>query len=124
MYDGALDVTHAGDLITVSNSYIHDHHKAVLIGHSDGNKAEDTGKFRITFHNNHWARWSERGPSVRFGTIHVYNNYYDTGLYGVNSRMGAQALVESNVFVNVPKPITWLYSSETGFVACPFLEYR
>lgn len=41
---GMLDITHASDFITVSWSKFHDHHKGSLIGHSDSNAAEDTGK--------------------------------------------------------------------------------
>jgi pectate lyase len=43
-------------------------------------------------------------PLLRFGTAHIINSYYDGdshGDSGINSRMGAQALVESNVFVGI-----------------------
>lgn len=74
-YDGLLDVTHAADFVTVSNSYIHDHFKASLVGHSDSNAAEDTGKLRVSYANNHFRNLNSRAPSFRFGTGHLWNKY-------------------------------------------------
>ncbi|KAJ4289540.1 hypothetical protein N0V90_010869 [Kalmusia sp. IMI 367209] len=111
-YDGLLDLTHAADFITVSNTKLHDHWKASLIGHSDSNGDEDTGHLHVTYYNNHWANINSRGPSIRFGTGHFFNNYYDTVSDGINTRQGAQVLVENNVFVGSKKP---LYSTDSGF---------
>ncbi|KAL7274781.1 hypothetical protein RUND412_002301 [Rhizina undulata] len=112
-YDGLLDITHAGDYITVSYNYLHDHWKTSLVGHSDSNGAQDTGHLRVTFHHNYWYNLNSRGPSYRFGTGHIYNNYYNTMGTGINSRDGAELLVENNVFVNVTDPI---YSTDAGYV--------
>ncbi|RYO86536.1 hypothetical protein DL766_003019 [Monosporascus sp. MC13-8B] len=115
--DGLLDITHAADYVTVSNSYLHDHWKGSLIGHSDSNKKEDTGHLRITYANNHWKNINSRAPSIRFGTLHIVNNYYD-GLIstGVNARMGAQVLVQSSAFANCPeKAIFFADSDSTGY---------
>ncbi|TVY26093.1 putative pectate lyase B [Lachnellula hyalina] len=54
--------------VTVSNSYLHDHYKASLIGHSDNNGAQDTGHLHVTQHNNYWENIGSRTPSIRFGT--------------------------------------------------------
>ncbi|KAA8564918.1 hypothetical protein EYC84_010688 [Monilinia fructicola] len=75
-YDGLIDITHASDWVTVSNSYLHEHYKASLIGHSDSNGAEDTGHLTVTQHNNYWSNIGSRTPSLRFGTGHVYNSYF------------------------------------------------
>ncbi|KAL7275535.1 hypothetical protein RUND412_001519 [Rhizina undulata] len=112
-YDGLLDITHAGDFITVSYNYFHDHYKSSLVGHSDNNGDEDTGHLRITYHHNYWDNLYSRGPSYRFGTGHIYNNYYGTMKDGINTRDGAQLLVENNVFVNVDDPI---FSTDAGYV--------
>ncbi|KAF2128834.1 polysaccharide lyase family 1 protein [Dothidotthia symphoricarpi CBS 119687] len=111
-YDGLLDVTHASDWVTVSNSYIHDHWKASLVGHSDSNGDEDTGHLTVTYHNNYFQNLNSRGPSYRFGTGHIYNNYYDTVSDGINTRDGAQLLVQNNVFVSSKKA---LYSTDSGY---------
>ncbi|TVY80603.1 putative pectate lyase A [Lachnellula suecica] len=111
-YDGLLDFTHAADFVTVSNSYIHDHWKASLVGHSDDNSAEDTGHLRVTYSNNYFNNINSRTPSIRFGTGHIFNNYYNAVADGINTRDGAQVLVESNVFVDSKKP---LYSTDSGY---------
>ncbi|KAF7892315.1 uncharacterized protein EAF01_010395 [Botrytis porri] len=114
-YDGLIDVSHASDWVTISNSYIHDHFKASLIGHSDNNAAEDTGHLTVTQHNNYWSNVGSRTPSFRFGTGHVYNSYFLNAITGVDTRDGAQLLVQSNVFKNVSQPIAALYSDDTGY---------
>jgi len=111
-YDGLIDITHASDYITVSNSYIHDHWKASLIGHSDSNGDEDTGYLHVTYANNYWLNINSRAPSIRFGTGHFYNSYFDTVSDGINTRDGAQVLVESNVFTGSSKA---LYSTDDGY---------
>ncbi|TVY87853.1 putative pectate lyase B, partial [Lachnellula willkommii] len=67
-YDGLVDITHASEWVTVSNSYLHDHFKASLIGHSDNNGAQDTGHLHVSQHNNYWENIGSRTPSIRFGT--------------------------------------------------------
>ncbi|KAF5859395.1 hypothetical protein ETB97_002902 [Aspergillus alliaceus] len=111
-YDGLIDLTHAADYVTVSNTFIHDHWKAVLIGHSNNNGDEDTGHLRITLNNNYLYNLNSRGPSFRFGTGHLYNNYYLDVSDGINTRKGAQLLVEGNKFDGGKKP---LYSTDSGY---------
>ncbi|KAK7185437.1 hypothetical protein DPSP01_001944 [Paraphaeosphaeria sporulosa] len=115
-YDGLIDLTHAADFVTVSNSKIHDHWKASLVGHSDSNSAEDTGHLRVTYHNNHWENINSRGPSLRFGTGHFFNNYYNAVSDGINARLGAQVLVENNVWVDSKKPL-YSVDNDAGAVA-------
>ncbi|GMG19205.1 unnamed protein product [Ambrosiozyma monospora] len=97
-YDGLIDITHACDYITVSYVHFHDHEKTSLVGHSDSNGSEDTGHLTVTFAFNFWENLNSRGPSLRFGTGHIYNNYYDNMSDCINIRKGAKALVENNVF--------------------------
>lgn len=111
-YDGLLDLTHAADYVTISNVYFHDHWKCSLVGHSDSNGDEDTGHLRVTYANNYWQNINSRGPSLRFGTGHIFNNYYENVSDGINTRQGAQVLVENNVFVGSKKP---LYSTDSGY---------
>ncbi|KAF6811232.1 pectate lyase 2 [Colletotrichum plurivorum] len=116
-YDGLTDLSHAADWVTISHTYFHDHSKGSLVGHSDSNAAEDTGTLRVTYANNHWYNVRSRGPLLRFGTAHIYNNYYNTMDTGLNSRMGAQALIQSSLFENVGKKAIFTESSkEDGYV--------
>ncbi|KAF2625431.1 polysaccharide lyase family 1 protein [Macroventuria anomochaeta] len=99
-YDGLVDVTRASDFVTISNSYLHDHWKGSLVGHSDNNQAEDSGHLRVTYANNHFFNLYSRGPMFRIGTGHLFNNYWNQMDDGVRTRAGAQLLIESCVFEN------------------------
>ncbi|PZF81890.1 pectate lyase family protein, partial [Micromonospora deserti] len=49
--DGALDVKRGSDYVTISwNHSTHD--KNMLLGHSDGNAAQDEGRLHVTYHHN------------------------------------------------------------------------
>ncbi|KAM0276052.1 hypothetical protein ACHAQH_007138 [Verticillium albo-atrum] len=116
-YDGLADLSHAADWVTISHTYFHDHSKGSLVGHSDNNAAEDKGTLHVTYANNHWFNVRSRGPLLRFGVAHIYNTYYDTMDTGLNSRMGAQALIQSSYFENVgTKAIFSESSKEIGYV--------
>ncbi|KAM5349942.1 hypothetical protein ACJ41O_006447 [Fusarium nematophilum] len=116
-YDGLVDLSHAADWVTISYTYLHDHSKGSLVGHSDNNAAEDTGTLHVTYAHNHFYNVRSRGPLLRFGTAHIFNQYYDTMDTGLNSRMGAQALIQSSVFQNVGKKAIFTESSkEDGYV--------
>ena len=105
-YDGLLDITHASDSVTVSWTKFHDHWKGSLVGHSDNNGNEDRGRLRVTYHHNHWKNVNSRLPSLRFGTGHIYSSCYeDNPASGINSRMGAQVLVEQCYFSNTRRAI-------------------
>ena len=75
IHDGLLDITNASDLVTVSWNRFRNHDKAMLIGSSDTAVA-DRGKLRVTLHHNMFDGVGQRTPRVRFGQVHVYNNYF------------------------------------------------
>jgi pectate lyase len=104
-YDGLIDITHASDYVTISNSHIHDHYKASLLGHSEKNEEEDTGHLRVTFYNNYWTNINSRAPSLRFGTAHIFDSLFVNVNDGINVRKGAQVLVQQNSFVNSTRPL-------------------
>ncbi|CAE7207132.1 unnamed protein product [Rhizoctonia solani] len=110
-YDGLLDITHGCYAVSVTNSYLHDHYKASLVGHSDNNESEDKA-IQVTYALNKWENLNSRTPSFRFGHGHIYNNYFVGNSDGINTRVGAELLVENNVFEDVGKP---LYSTDSGF---------
>ncbi|KIO24466.1 hypothetical protein M407DRAFT_76962, partial [Tulasnella calospora MUT 4182] len=100
-YDGATDINHGSDYVTVSYNYYHDQYKTSLVGHSDNNGSEDSGHLHVTYHHNYFSNLGSRLPSLRFGTGHIYNNYYkDILISCIDSRDGAQTLIENNVFEN------------------------
>jgi pectate lyase len=75
VHDGELDITNASDFVTVSYNRFLDHDKVMLIGSSDS-ALTDRNKLRVTLHHNLFDGVGQRGPRVRFGQVHVYNNYY------------------------------------------------
>lgn len=76
IHDGLLDVTHGGDLVTVSWNRFESHDKTMIIGSSDS-RLQDRGQHRVTIHHNHFQDIGQRAPRVRFGDVHVYDNSYE-----------------------------------------------
>ncbi|MDG9720982.1 polysaccharide lyase family 1 protein [Streptomyces sp. DH24] len=111
-YDGLLDITHGSDDVTVSWNTFKDHFKGSLVGHSDSNASEDTGHLKVTYHHNSFSNVFSRIPSLRFGTGHFYNNYVSGADTACHSRMGAQMLVENNVFRSTKIAVTTNRSSD------------
>ena len=66
----------------------------------------------VTYALNHWDTLNSRTPSFRFGTGHIYNNYFVNNNDGINTRDGAQLLVEGNVWSGGSDP---LYATDEGF---------
>jgi pectate lyase len=103
VHDGLLDITNASDLVTVSWNRFREHDKMMLIGSSDS-AAADRGKLRVTLHHNLFERIGQRAPRVRFGQVHLYNNYYDvrsTPNYQYSWGVGIESAIyaEENFFV-------------------------
>ncbi len=81
--DELLSIVREADFVTVSWCRFYfdnpdSHSYAHLIGNSD-NAVEDEGKLHVTLHHN-WYEDGIRGrmPRVRFGHVHVYNNYFNS----------------------------------------------
>ncbi|RJG10740.1 pectinesterase family protein [Massilia cavernae] len=74
-HDGALDITDGADLVTVSYNHFALHEKNILVGSSD-NAGRDAGRLRVSMSNNLFTDVSSRAPRVRFGQVHLFNNYY------------------------------------------------
>lgn len=125
--DGAFDITNNSDFVTVSWCKFYytpsapdpGHTFACLVGSSDSQE-DDADNLRVTYHHNWWTTGvKERMPRVRYGPVHVYNNYYSdlvAGGYCVGVGCGSHIRVESNYFNAVPTP--WKdYYTGTGHPA-------
>jgi pectate lyase len=102
VHDGLLDVTNNSDLVTVSWNEFRDHDKVHLVG-SSNTRLTDRGTLRVTFHHNLYENVGQRTPRVRFGDVHVYNNYYverDAEAYVYSWGVGVEAeiVAENNFF--------------------------
>ncbi len=120
--DGNVDIKNGADYVTVSwciFKYTFDsgHNYCNLVGHSDDNGDADRGHLRVTFHHNWWGNMvKERMPRVRFGQVHVYNNYYSdllAGGYCIGVGVEANIRVENNYFNAVFNPWANYYGSGT-----------
>jgi len=101
VHDGLVDITNASDLATVAWNRFVEHDKVMLIGSSDSASA-DVGKLRVTVHHNVFESTVQRTPRVRFGQVHVFNNYYhlDASRFSYAWGVGVQSQIyaDSNAF--------------------------
>lgn len=106
-HDGLLDITNASDLVTVSWNQFINHDKVMLIGSGDTAPA-DVGKLRVTLHHNLFQNTGQRTPRVRFGKVHIYNNYYkqiNNPTYVYTWGVGKESMIyaENNYFTTDQK---------------------
>ena len=100
-HDGALDISQGADLVSVTYNHFAEHEKNMLIGASD-RATGDTDRLRITLKGNLFEHVAERAPRVRYGQVHLFNNYYvgerKRSIYGHHYSIGVghQALVRSD----------------------------
>jgi pectate lyase len=107
-YDGLLDIKNGSCYVTVSWNHLHHHMKCSLIGHTDdiGQQTLDS-QMRITYHHNWFSYTDGRNPSIRFGAIHMFNNYFEEITdYGIAARDGAHAKIENCHYNNVVLPMS------------------
>jgi len=119
--DGNLDIKNASDLISVTwtkfeylkppiaggSGGSNDHRFSNLFGSGD-DATQDEGKLRITMQYCWWGPGvRERMPRVRYGKVHLVNNYFNSSVsnYCIYAGYKADLLIESNYFENVKNPI-------------------
>lgn len=133
--DGNLDIKNASDLITVTwtkfqylkapiaggSGGSNDHRFSNLFGSGD-DATQDEGKLRITMQYCWWGPGvKERMPRVRYGKVHLLNNYFNSSVsnYCIYAGYKSDLLIEGNYFEGVKNPIRL----ETGnFTAAQLVE--
>lgn len=105
--DGCLDINGYADFVTISwcrfrytdRTYIHAN--TSLVGSSDREMFNGVDNLNVTYAYCHWDEGcDQRMPMVRFGTVHVLNNFYTCqgNVAAVNPRHLSEVLVEGCYF--------------------------
>lgn len=93
--DGLVDITQGSTNVTVSWTRFHHHDKVMLLG-IDGDHTQPPN---VTIHHCLFDGTGQRHPRLRFGKVHMFNNYLrDWYHYGVASSDGGQTLSEANIY--------------------------
>jgi pectate lyase len=121
--DGAIDITNGASYITVSYTKFSENNKASLIGSSDTDSYTD--RYKVTMHHNWFNETTQRHPRVRFGMVHLFNNYYynmggygrsmgyaTSNGYGIGVGVSAQVYSEHNYFEKVVYPSQFYDNAE------------
>jgi pectate lyase len=120
-HDGLLDITGNSDFVTVSYNVFRNHDKTTLVGGSDSARPENgLGALSVSFHHNYYENAGQRMPRVRFGKVHIFDNFVTGTLLprqerdgtpvvlGVTYGMGigylAKIYAENNVYELSPLP--------------------
>jgi pectate lyase len=89
-HDGLLDITGNSDFVTVSYNVFRNHDKTTLVGGSDAPRPENgLGALGVSFHHNYYENAGQRMPRVRFGRVHIYDNFVKGTLLPREEREGA-----------------------------------
>ncbi|HWA27416.1 MAG TPA: pectinesterase family protein [Lacunisphaera sp.] len=113
--DGNLDVINGSDLVTVSWCKFYytrnnGHNFSNLVGSSDTDVGAGDGltNYRVTWHHNWWAEGvKQRNIACRFGSAHMFNNYWSNAGddYCTESRNVASIFSEYNFYNGVNNPL-------------------
>ncbi|KAK6126057.1 hypothetical protein DH2020_040171 [Rehmannia glutinosa] len=88
--DGLIDITRGSSDITISRCYFANHDKTMLIGADPSHTGDRC--MRVTIHHCFFDGTRQRHPRVRFGKVHLYNNYTrNWGIYAVCASVESQA---------------------------------
>jgi pectate lyase len=96
--DGLVDVIGGATDVTISWSHFFDHNRVMLFG----NESDDTTgpNMRVTLHHNWFDHTTTYQPRIRFGFVHMFNNFLDNWQdYGVAASEASKLFSESNVFL-------------------------
>ncbi|ONK76997.1 uncharacterized protein A4U43_C02F2050 [Asparagus officinalis] len=109
--DGLIDITRESTDITVSRCRLSNHDKAMLIG-AGCNDCNDRC-IRVTIHHCFFNGTRQRHPRVRFGKVHLYNNYTrNWGIYAVCASVESQIVSQCNIYEAGQKKVVFKYLTE------------
>ncbi|KAL0426360.1 UNVERIFIED_CONTAM: Pectate lyase 2 [Sesamum latifolium] len=109
--DGLIDITRGSTDITISRCYFANHDKTMLIG-ADPSHTFDRC-IRVTIHHCFFDGTRQRQPRVRFGKVHLYNNYTrDWGIYAVCASVESQIYSQCNFYEAGQKKVAFKIYTE------------
>lgn len=109
--DGLIDITRQSTDITVSRCHFSNHDKTMLIG-ADPSHIDDRC-IRVTIHHCFFNGTRQRHPRVRFGKVHLYNNYTrGWGIYAVCASVESQIYSQCNIYEAGQKKVAFKYYTE------------
>ncbi|XP_002534262.2 probable pectate lyase 4 [Ricinus communis] len=109
--DGLIDITRESTDITISRCHFSQHDKTMLIG-ADPSHIGDRC-IRVTIHHCFFDGTHQRHPRVRFGKVHLYNNYTrNWGIYAVCASVEAQIYSQYNIYEAAQKKVAFKYLTE------------
>ncbi|KAL9418928.1 hypothetical protein AB3S75_036811 [Citrus x aurantiifolia] len=109
--DGLIDITRQSTDITVSRCYFTQHDKTMLIG-ADPSHVGDRC-IRVTIHHCLFDGTRQRHPRLRFGKVHLYNNYTrNWGIYAVCASVESQIYSQCNIYEAGQKKKAFEYYTE------------
>uniref|UniRef100_A0A7N0TTN9 Pectate lyase n=1 Tax=Kalanchoe fedtschenkoi TaxID=63787 RepID=A0A7N0TTN9_KALFE len=109
--DGLIDITRQSTDITISRCHFSKHDKTMLIG-ADPSHVEDRC-VRVTIHHCFFDGTRQRHPRVRFGKVHLYNNYTrDWAIYAVCASVESQIYSQCNIYEAGQKKVAFKYYTE------------
>ncbi|KAL3819378.1 hypothetical protein ACJIZ3_005283 [Penstemon smallii] len=97
--DGLIDIIEASTAITISNCHFNKHNEAMLFGASDSYQKDEIMQITLAF--NHFGNGLEqRIPRVRWGFVHIVNNFYTRWLmYAIGGSKNPTILSQGNEFI-------------------------
>ncbi|XP_042460258.1 putative pectate lyase 21 [Zingiber officinale] len=109
--DGLIDITRESTDITVSRCRFANHDKTMLIV---VDKSHVTDRcIRVTIHHCFFDGTRQRQPRLRFGKVHLYNNYTrNWSIYVVCASVEAQILSQCNIYEPGQKKLVFRYMPE------------
>ncbi|KAG8376462.1 hypothetical protein BUALT_Bualt09G0066000 [Buddleja alternifolia] len=109
--DGLIDITRQSTDITVSRCHFANHDKTMLIGADPSHTGDRC--IRVTIHHCFFDGTRQRHPRLRFGKVHLYNNYTrNWGIYAVCASVESQVYSQCNIYEAGQKKVAFKYYTE------------
>ncbi|MCS7202046.1 MAG: hypothetical protein NZ841_04655 [Dictyoglomus sp.] len=113
--DSNVDITRQGNYVTLSwNRFENVGAKGVSIVGGADNLPDDADFLRVTYHHNWFNGTAGRNPRMRYGIVHIFNNYYTDVQLGPNASCAVRCLFEYNYLERVQSPTQ--ISTPEGFI--------